>query len=234
VEGWPPDPVAGGEPRPLAGEHAPATAERDAPPPGGAGEVGGEPPQPAKRQLNPVLELVLILAAALGLWYVTNGWIVKPYRIPSASMEPTLQIGDRVLVSRFTYRIHDPRRGDIIVFHPPGTGESAQLGATTEASVYFIKRIVGLPGETIEGRNHRVVICTAPGVGCHPLDEPYLRQAAAPTNFGPIRIPNGRYFVMGDNRRISDDSRFWGTLPRSYIIGEAFATYWPLDRIGTL
>jgi signal peptidase I len=226
VEGWPPDPVAGGEPRPLAGEHAPATAERDAPPP--------EPPQPAKRQLNPVLELVVILAAALGLWYVTNGWIVKPYRIPSASMEPTLQIGDRVLVSRFTYRIHGPRRGDIIVFHPPGTGDSAQLGATTEASVYFIKRIVGLPGETIEGRNHRVVICTAPGAGCHALDEPYLRQAAAPTNFGPIRIPSGRYFVMGDNRRISDDSRFWGTLPRSYIIGEAFATYWPIDRIGTL
>ena len=84
---------------------------------------------PAKRQMNPVLELVLILAAALGLWYVTNGWIVKPYRIPSASMEPTLQSGDRVLVNRFIYRFHDPRRGDIIVFHPPGTGDQAIAGA---------------------------------------------------------------------------------------------------------
>jgi signal peptidase I len=79
-----------------------------------------------------------------------------------------------------------------------------------------------------------VYICTAPNVGCHPLDEPYLHQSAAATDFGPVRIPQGRYFVMGDNRRISDDSRIWGTLPRSYIIGEAFATYWPLDRLGTL
>jgi signal peptidase I len=232
MEGRPPEPVAGDEPRPFTPvEQAPGTPEHD---PGLTADAPPEPPQPAKRQMNPVVELVLILAAALGLWYVTNGWIVKPYRIPSASMEPTLQIGDRVLVSRFTYRLHDPRRGDIIVFHPPGSGDSAQLGATTEASVYFIKRIIGLPGETIEGRDHRVLICTAPNVGCHPLNEPYLHQAAAPTNFGPIRIPKGRYFVMGDNRKISDDSRFWGTLPRSYIIGEAFATYWPLDRIGTL
>jgi signal peptidase I len=184
--------------------------------------------------MNPVLELVLILAAALGLWYVTNGWIVKPYRIPSASMEPTLQSGDRVLVNRFIYRFHDPRRGDIIVFHPPGSGDQAIAGASTEASVYFIKRIIGLPGETVEGRNGHVEICAKPNVGCHILNEPYLTQAAAPTNFGPIRIAPGHYFMMGDNRAISDDSRDWGTLPRSYIIGKAFATYWPLNRIRTL
>ena len=238
MDGGPSDPVAGGEPRPYTvPEPAPAA---NAAHPGEATAVTDlEPPadrtsQPGKRPMNPVLELMLILAAALGLWYVTNGWIVKPYRIPSSSMEPTLQIGDRVLVSRFTYRLHDPRRGDIIVFHPPGNGQNAIAGATTEASVYFIKRIIGLPGETIEGRHHRVYICTAPNVGCRALDEPYLHQPAAATDFGPVRIPQGRYFVMGDNRRISDDSRIWGTLPRSYIIGEAFATYWPLDRIGTL
>jgi signal peptidase I len=239
MDGGPSDPVEGGEPRSFsaADPEAPAAEgpqaaeatvvtepEPDAP--------GGDRPQ--KRSMNPLLELLLILAAALGLWYVTNGWIVKPYRIPSSSMEPTLQIGDRVLVSRFTYRLHDPRRGDIIVFHPPGQGDQAIAGAATEASVYFIKRIVGLPGETIEGRRGRVLICKAPNVGCNPLDEPYLHQSAAATDFGPVRIPQGRYFVMGDNRRISDDSRIWGTLPRSYIIGEAFATYWPLDRLGTL
>ena len=234
-----PDPAAGGAPLDRvpaeasqpASETPPAAAEALPPP-----ETEQPPPvqPPAKRQMNPVLELVLILAAALGLWYVTNGWIVKPYRIPSASMEPTLRSGDRVLVNRFIYRFHDPRRGDIIVFHPPGSGDHAIAGASSEASVYFIKRIVGLPGETVEGRRGHVEICAKPNVGCHILNEPYLTQAAAPTNFGPVTLAPGHYFMMGDNRAISDDSRDWGTLPRSYIIGKAFATYWPLDRIRTL
>src|SRR5690348_5941414 len=191
-----PDPAAGGAPldrAPTAATHpapeAPAAATETSPLP----EPGQAPPvqPPRKRQMNPVLELVLILAAALGLWYVTNGWIVKPYRIPSASMEPTLQSGDRVLVNRFIYRFHDPRRGDIIVFHPPGVGDQAIPNSKHEASVYFIKRIIGLPGETVEGRSGHVLICKAPNVGCHILNEPYLTQRAAPTNFGPVRIPQG-------------------------------------------
>jgi signal peptidase I len=191
------------------------------------------PPPPSRRHINPVLELALILLAALGLWWVANGWIVKPYRIPSASMEPTLRDGDRVLVARFIYHFHDPRRGDIIVFHPPGAGDNA-FHAKTEASVYFIKRIIGLPGETVEGRDHHVLICKAPDVGCHILKEPYLTQPAVSVPFGPVRVPAGQYFMMGDNRAVSEDSRRWGTLPRSYIIGEAFATYWPPDRVRTL
>jgi signal peptidase I len=190
-----------------------------------------ESKRPSKRQLNPLLELVLILVAAFGLWYVVNGWIIKPYRIPSASMEPTLTAGDRVLVARFVYHFHDPRRGDIVVFHPPGHGDIVESGAKTEASVYFIKRVIGLPGETIESRNGHVEICAAPGVACHALVEPYLQQPSSIPDFGPIQIPKGRYFMMGDNRGDSDDSRDWGLLPRSYIIGEAFATYWPLDRL---
>jgi signal peptidase I len=217
-----PPPQVTGDPPPAISQ--PAVLEQQPP----------QPPAPRKRQMNPLLELVLILAAALGLWYVTNGWIVKPYRIPSASMEPTLLVGDRVLVNRFIYRFHDPRRGDIVVFHPPGRGDAAINGATSEASVYFIKRIVGLPGETIEGRGGKVLICSAPNVGCKALNEPYLTQRAAPQNFGPVSIPKGRYFMMGDNREISEDSRVWGTLPRSYIIGEAFVTYWPLDRLRML
>jgi signal peptidase I len=244
------DPAAGGAPfdrapaeqTPRADPEAAVTADQPRPgepppaqqPPGAGDEVPATDEQPPSRQMNPVLELVLILAAALGLWYVTNGWIVKPYRIPSASMEPTLQSGDRVLVNRFIYRFHDPRRGDIIVFHPPGVGDQAIPNSKHEASVYFIKRIIGLPGETVEGRSGHVLICKAPNVGCHILNEPYLTQRAAPTNFGPVRVPQGRYFMMGDNRAISDDSRDWGTLPRSYIIGEAFATYWPLNRLRTL
>ncbi|MDX6546856.1 MAG: signal peptidase, partial [Gaiellales bacterium] len=105
--------------------------------------VAAPPPaRPTKKQINPVLELALILLAAVGLWWAGGNWFVKPYRIPSASMEPTLRAGDRVLVARFIYRFHDPRRGDVIVFHPPGTGDKAVRGAKTEASVYYIKRII--------------------------------------------------------------------------------------------
>jgi signal peptidase I len=196
---------------------------------------GGTPPErPKKRQLNPVLELVLILAAALGLWYITNGWIVKPYRIPSASMEPTLRAGDRVLVARFMYRFQDPKRGDVIVFHPPGVDNQPIRNAKTKAGVYFIKRIIGLPGETVMGRDGVVSICKAPGQGCRALKEPYLAKNSGMTDFAPVTVPENQYFMMGDNRAVSDDSRDWGTLPRGNIIGEAFATYWPLDRLRTL
>ena len=163
-----------------------------------------------------------------------DGWVVKPYRIPSASMVPTLKEGDRVLVSRFVYRLHDPRRGDVIVFHPPGTGDQPVRGATTPASVYFIKRVIGLPGETVAGRDGQVEVCDAPNVGCRFLHEPYLAEQRVVGDFGPITVPKDQYFVMGDNRADSDDSRDWGTVPRAYIIGEAFATYWPLDRLRTL
>jgi signal peptidase I len=168
------------------------------------------------------------------LWYVVDGWVVKPYRIPSASMEPTLEEGDRVLVARFIYHLHDPERGDVIVFHPPGVGSAVERGASTEASVYFIKRVIGLPGETVEARHGHVEVCRARAVGCRTLHEPYLMPPGIVGDFGPVIVPQGQYFVMGDNRDDSDDSRDWGTLPRRNIIGEAFVIYWPLRRIGTL
>ncbi|MDX6521786.1 MAG: signal peptidase [Gaiellales bacterium] len=244
MEGTPPDPTPGEPPvepsappvesslpadsfaAPEAGQPAAEVDDQPA--------VAAAPPgPPPKKQINPVLELALILLAAVGLWWAGGNWFVKPYRIPSASMEPTLRSGDRVLVSRFIYRFHDPRRGDVIVFHPPGTGDTAVRGAKTEASVYYIKRIIGLPGETVEGMKGHVEICSAPQVGCHVLKEPYLAQGTM-TDFAPVRVPQGQYFMMGDNRAVSDDSRYWGTLPRANIIGEAFATYWPLDRLRTL
>jgi signal peptidase I len=189
---------------------------------------------PVKRRVNPLLELVLILVAAFGLWYVLNGWVVKPYRIPSASMEPTLTAGDRVLVSRFLYHLHDPRRGDIVVFHPPGEGDIARAGAKHPASVYFIKRVIGLPGETVQAVGGDLEVCASPGVSCRTLKEPYLASPHSTSTFGPVKIPAGRYFMMGDNRADSDDSRDWGVLPRDYIVGEAFTTYWPLDRLRLL
>jgi signal peptidase I len=238
------EPVGQADSTPPADPFA-APADTIAQPNGTVPPDAGEPPlgeqpqppvdEPKRRQLNPLLELVLILVCAFGLWYVVNGWIVKPYRIPSASMEPTLMIGDRVLVSRFIYRLHSPHRYDIVVFHPPGTGQTPIKGATTEAAVTFIKRIIGLPGETVIVKQNGVTVCKTPTTGCQVLKEPFLPKGLQEgQGLGTYHVPKGDYFMMGDNRGDSEDSRSWGPLPGRYIIGEAFATYWPLNRLGTL
>ena len=193
-----------------------------------------------------LLELVLIVAVALGLALGIQAFLVKPYRIPSESMVPTLEVGQRVLVNRIGMRFGDPDVGEVVVFHPPRGAEEFgdQCGAgrpedgracarpTPEmADVNFIKRVVAGPGDRVAVRNGRVILngrrqsepfaepCGG-AVGCH------LPEA--------ITVPAGHYFMMGDNRGASDDSRFWGPVPREWVIGPAFATYWPPDRIGTL
>ena len=188
-----------------------------------------------------VIELALILVVALVLAEGVQAEAVKPFRIPSGSMEPTLTIGQRVLVDRISYRFSSPQRGDIIVLHPPTSlvcavaqapGQPCPQGNGREASVYFIKRIVGLPGERLSVRDGHPVIN-----GRELSNEPYT--APCPSNVpacnlpDPITIPKGYYFVMGDNRGNSDDSRYWGPVPRSWIVGRAFFTYWPLNRIGS-
>ena len=196
-----------------------------------------------------ILELVLIVAVALGLALAIQAFIVKPYRIPSESMVPTLEVGQRVLVNRLGMHFGDPKVGDIVVFHPPQgaeasppnqCGEQAPPGAacdkptTKEASVNFIKRVVGIPGDRISIRNGRVIR------NGRLTKESFINSTCA-DNTGAgctfpktITIPPGHYFMMGDNRGESDDSRFWGPVPKSWIIGNAFATYWPPDRIGLL
>jgi signal peptidase I len=189
--------------------------------------------------------LVVIVALALGLALAIQAWIVKPYQIPSESMEPTLDVGQRVLVNRFIYDFKDPKAGDIIVFHPPagadngtecGTqprrGEPCSKPTAAESSQNFIKRIVAGPGDTLSVKDGHPVVN-----GVEKSDEPYTMPCgSAPACNMPktIKIPPGHYFMMGDNRGASDDSRFWGPVPEDWIIGEAFATYWPPDRIGFL
>ena len=192
----------------------------------------GEPPAKKGGGWKPLGELVATIVVAIAIAWIVQAYVVKPYRIPSASMEQTLKPGDRVLVARFIYDFTDPSRGDILVFHPPGVGDQPISGAKTEASVNYIKRLIGLPGETVEGRQGKVWICRAPRVGCRALVEPYVN---GPTrDFGPITVPQGQYFMMGDNRDDSEDSREWGTLPQRNVLGEAFSTYWPPLRIGLL
>jgi signal peptidase I len=190
----------------------------------------------------------VIVALALGLALAIQAWLVKPYQIPSQSMEPTLDVGQRVLVNRFLYHFSDPGIGDIVVFHPPkGVDRGAETGSdqcgrrhdpreacpapTLErSSQNFIKRIVAGPGDTLSIRNGHPVVN-----GVEKAEEPYTLPCGANPSCNlpkPITIPPDYYFMMGDNRGASDDSRFWGPIPRDWIIGKAFATYWPPDRIG--
>jgi signal peptidase I len=187
--------------------------------------------------------LVVIVVLALGLALAIQAWLIKPYQIPSESMEPTLDVGQRVLVNRFVYHLSDPSVGDIVVFHPPvgaedGTecgvqpklGEPCPQPTEARSDQNFIKRIVAGPGDRFSVENGHPVVN-----GEAKTDESYIVPcgSAAPCNMPrTITIPPDHYFMMGDNRGASDDSRFWGPVPRDWIIGEAFATYWPPDRIG--
>jgi len=140
-------------------------------------------------------------------------FVFEPFYIPSASMEPTLYPEDRILVSKVDYLFSPPSRGDVIVFKYP-----------LEPSVDYIKRIIGLPGEVIEIHNGLVFI------NGEALEENYIIQHEG-YDFGPLRVPEGMYFVMGDNRNDSSDSRYWGPLDQSLIVGEAKVIYWPPTRI---
>lgn len=199
----------------------------------------------SKSGLKSLAELVVTVAIAVGLALLIQAFVVKPYRIPSPSMEPTLAIGQRVLTNRL---INTPSLGDVVVFHPPhgadpispvcgapseGDGHAQPCDSPTaaESAQTFIKRVVGMPGDRISIRGGHVY-----RNGVREKDS-YILPCGADSscNFPQtITIPPGHYFMMGDNRGQSDDSRFWGPVPGNWIIGIAFFTYWPPDRIGTL
>jgi len=193
---------------------------------------------------NSPFELILIVAVALGLALGIQAFLVKPYRIPSESMVPTLEIGQRVLVNRIGNRFGDPNIGDVTVFHPPSGAENANecgvqhkddqpcpAPTKLKAEVNFIKRIVAGPGDTLAIVDGHVVL------NGKRQKEPFINPCSGgeQCNFPtPITIPPDHFFMMGDNRGASDDSRYWGPVPREWIIGNAFATYWPPKRIGPL
>ncbi|HEY2007291.1 MAG TPA: signal peptidase I [Solirubrobacteraceae bacterium] len=194
------------------------------------------------------LELLAIVAAALGLALLIQAFLVKPYEIPSGSMEPTLTINQRVLVDRIGTHFSSPGIGDILVFHPPASESCAdqregenQAGQQwpsacdvqqhAESTQTYIKRVVGLPGDRLSIRDGHVYrdgkreadSFTEPCVGVGECNFP-----------ATITVPRGDYYMMGDNRPDSLDSRFWGPVPKAWIIGKAFFTYWPPDRLGFL
>ena len=190
-----------------------------------------------------LIELVTIVAVALGLALGIQAFLVKPFRIPSESMVPTLSVSQRVLVDRVSIRFSDPDRGDIVVFKPPAGADDNVCGVShsdqqacprpTEkrSDTNFIKRVVAVGGDQLTVRGSRVY------VNGRPQREPYIRPAdGCPSCNLPeaITIPPGHFFMMGDNRGESADSREWGPVPKDWIIGNAFFTYWPPKHIGPL
>jgi signal peptidase I len=207
----------------------------------------------SKSTLSSIVELIVIIVVALLLALGIQAFVVKPYRIPSGSMEPTLSVGQRVLVNRIGMDLGEPSVGEIAVFHPPEGAEQEECGPSPhtvklggaacaapvpkKSSVNFIKRIVAGPGDEIYIREGHVYRKAAGKSQFVAEKDSYIRPCGASPecNFPiPIKIPAGHWFMMGDNRGESDDSRFWGPVPTGWIIGEAVATYWPPDRIGTL
>jgi signal peptidase I len=193
-----------------------------------------------------VVETAVTLAIALAIAWLAQAFVIKPYRVPTPSMVPTLLPGDRVLADRLTLDFGTPHRYQIVVFHPPHctAPNSDGMGVCTSpdrtfrdglAGTTFIKRVIGLPGETLWSQDGKIWVQDA-GKPKFSLDEPYVNdhQEVAGRALQRVEIPKGYYLLMGDNRGISDDSRDWGLEPRDGIIGVARARYWPIRRIGTL
>ncbi len=213
----------GEEPKQAPGSEGPAR-EPEAPsgsPPLDPGPPAGKPPSSPGRNLKrSALEFIVFAAVAVSLAYLLQLLLVKPFVIPSGSMEDTLEIGDRVLVNRQAYRFGSPQRGDIIVFT-----------SSQEPGIDLIKRVIAVGGDTIRVDNGRVFINNEH----EPQVEPYVKGKDI-SNFQQQTVPAGTVFVLGDNRRDSLDSRYWKSpwVPVKDIIGRAFMIYWPLNHIAWL
>ena len=164
-----------------------------------------------------LIEWGVIIAVAVIVALVVRAFVFQTFYIPSDSMVPRLETFDRILVNQLTYDVRDPKRGDIVVFKTP---KAAHLNLE-----HLVKRIVGLPGDTIEGRAGHVLI------DGKILDEPYLPRDVVTSPFPSRQIPDQSYFMMGDNRANSDDSRTWGPAGASLFVGPVFMTIWPLGRL---
>ncbi len=176
--------------------------------------------QKAEAWLRGSADFLESIALAVGVVVaIVNPFIIQAFLIPSGSMIPTLQIGDRIMADKFVYYIRDPQRGEVIVFRAPPQADTLQRN--------FVKRIIGLPGDVVEVRDGVVLI------NGKPLEEPYIYEPPY-YQFGPYKVPENHYFVMGDNRNDSSDSHIWGPLPRERITGRALFTWWPVNRWGII
>ena len=199
---------------------------------------------PSRGQL--AKEIPLLIGLAVLIAFLVKTFVAQAFYIPSGSMIPQLNIGDRVVVSKVSYDLHDPNRGDIIVFDaPPGApGVQAKskstgagrvirnifesVGVLQPSTEEYIKRVIGLPGETVQGKDGHVFI------NGRELVEPYLPAGTTTSDFNPIVVPKGGLWVMGDNRSNSSDSRVFGAIRRNTVVGRAILRVWPFSRAAFL
>jgi signal peptidase I len=177
-----------------------------------------------KQQPNFWVEALQTMGLSLVLAFGVRQFVAEARVVPTGSMEPTVQINDRLVVEKISYLFQPPQRGDIIVFQAPEKALVISKSTTHDA---YLKRVIGLPGETVEVKDGKVFI------DAQPIREEYIK---APPNYtwGPSVVPDDQYLVLGDNRNGSLDSHVWGFLPEETIIGKAAARFWPPERIGGL
>jgi signal peptidase I len=209
------------------------TYAQDVPAPDGGPVDGSSEASPTRRGLGCLLEIVETLVLTLVIYLLIHNFIAQPFEVEQESMVPTIVENEYVLIDKLTPRFDDYDRGDIVVFQPPPGYE--------QGGVPFIKRVIGLPGDTVSLDNGRVYV-TPTGGSRTQLQETYLVRGAngRPADTLPKdaegtaewTVPAGHYFVMGDNRPQSQDSRFFGPIDRELIVGRAWLRYFPLDRIG--
>ena len=176
---------------------------------------------PQKTTENPWVEGLKTIGLSAILAFGIRTFVAEARYIPSGSMEPTLQVNDRLIVDKLGYHFKDPQRGDIVVFSPTDTLEKQNFHDA------FIKRVIGLPGETVEVKSGRVY------VNDRPHSEKYIKEIPD-YHWGPQKVPQGSYLVLGDNRNNSYDSHYWGFVPRDKIIGRAVVRFWPVGRVGEI
>lgn len=182
-------------------------------------EASEKPEEEKKSLKQEIIEYVITIAVVVGVVLFVNSVLIINARIPSASMEQTIMERDRIFGNRLAYIKSDPKRFDIVIFRYPD-----------DEKKLFIKRIIGLPGETIEIRGGKVYVDGSE----EPLDDSFCPETPLPLDLGPFEVPEGSYFMMGDNRNNSNDSRYWQNkyVAKEKILGKAVLRYWPLNRIG--
>ena len=184
--------------------------------------MSGEGPAGRNVLLRSLLELPVILLISFVLVFgFVRPVIASPFYVGSESMVPTLQVWDRLLINKLAYDLEGPERGDIVLFRDPEGGEEP-----------LIKRVVGLPGDEISLQNGHLILNGEPQREPYVVERACVRGAPRACSFGPVTVPKGHVFVMGDNRANSYDSRFFGPIPEESIIGEALVRFWPPGRAG--
>ncbi len=174
--------------------------------------------------LNFVWEIFKIVIISLAIIIPIRYFLFQPFFVRGASMEPSFEDGEYLIIDEISYRFHAPERGDVIIFRYPN-----------DPSQYYIKRIIALPGETIKIEGGRVTVFNAEYPKGFNLDEPYLSEENKfISGNSETQLDENDYFVLGDNRQASSDSRRWGSVPRHYIIGRAWLRAWPFNRVGIL